>query len=149
MSAAVLWAQLPTFDIGNSRYVLAFGADFLGTWNSPVTQSVGYGEMRHGKLQNKPVQRGKFVQFESRMSQTGANADEWIPINPGTEGVLALGLAHVIMKEHSYKPEAAGVAGSQIAGWSSGTRMVAAVFSRTVGYIAKKLAVNSAVVPSV
>src|SRR6185437_14433940 len=27
--------QLPTFDFGNSRLVISFGADFLGTWNSP------------------------------------------------------------------------------------------------------------------
>ncbi len=109
--------QLPTFDIGRSRYVLSFGADFLGTWNSPVTQSIGYGDMRQGKLQDQPAKRGKFVQFEARMSQTGANADEWIPVNPGTEGVLALGLAHVIMKAGLRKPEAVGAAGSQIAGW--------------------------------
>ena len=84
--------QLPTFDIAHSRYVISFGADFLGTWNAAVPQSVGYGEMRQGK----PGQRGKFVQVEARMSQTGANADEWVPVNPGTEGVLALGMAHVI-----------------------------------------------------
>ena len=29
------------------------------------------------------------------MSLTGASADEWVPARPGTEGVLALGLAHV------------------------------------------------------
>jgi anaerobic selenocysteine-containing dehydrogenase len=86
--------QLPTFDIAHSRYVISFGADFLGTWNAPVPQSAGYGEMRQGK----PGQRGKFVQVEARMSQTGANADEWVPANPGTEGVLALGMAHVIVK---------------------------------------------------
>jgi anaerobic selenocysteine-containing dehydrogenase len=88
------YEQLPTYDIAQSRYVLSFGADFLGTWNAAVPQSVGYGEMRQGK----PGHRGKFVQVESRMSQTGANADEWVPANPGTEGVLALGMAHVIVK---------------------------------------------------
>ena len=41
--------------------------------------------------------RGKLVQVESRMTPTGASADEWVPIKPGTEGVLALGLAHVIL----------------------------------------------------
>ena len=87
--------QLPTFDLPNARYVLSFGADFLGTWNSPVAQSVGYGDMRQGR----PGIRGAFVQVESRMSQTGANADEWVPVTPGTEGVLALGLAHVIMRD--------------------------------------------------
>ena len=35
------------------------------------------------------------------MSLTGANADEWVPVKPGTEGVLALGLAHVILREQA------------------------------------------------
>ncbi|HLQ77086.1 MAG TPA: molybdopterin-dependent oxidoreductase, partial [Terriglobia bacterium] len=111
-------AQLPTFDLAGSRYVIAFGADFLGTWNSPVPQSVGYGDMRQGK----PGQRGKFVQVEARMSQTGANADEWVPVFPGTEGVLALGLAHVIVNSKLRAATAAGRAGEQIEGWASGLR---------------------------
>jgi menaquinone reductase, molybdopterin-binding-like subunit len=98
--------QLPTFDIANSRYVLSFGADFLGTWNAAVPQSVGYGEMRQGK----PGQRGKFVQVEARMSQTGANADEWVPVNPGTEGFLALGMAHVILNSKLRPGDATAVA---------------------------------------
>src|ERR1700730_7556817 len=72
--------QLPTFDLARSRYVLAFGPDFLGTWNSPVSQNAGYALMRQGH----PGMRGKFVQIESRMSQTGASADEWVPVTPGT-----------------------------------------------------------------
>ena len=107
--------QLPTFDLARSRSVLAFGADFLGTWNSPVAQNAGYGRMRQGQ----PGVRGGFVQVESRMSQTGASADEWVPIRPGTEGVLALGLAHVLIAELPDRA-AAGQARSQIDGWSEG-----------------------------
>ena len=44
-----------------------------------------------------PDAAAKFVQVESRMSQTGANADEWLACQPGTEGALALGIAHVIL----------------------------------------------------
>jgi anaerobic selenocysteine-containing dehydrogenase len=33
---------------------------------------------------------------------TAAKADQWIPINPGTDGALALGLAHVIVREGLY-----------------------------------------------
>jgi len=108
--------QLPTFDFGESRYVIAFGADFLGTWNSPVSQSVGYGQMRQGR----PGMRGKFIQVETRMSQTGANADEWVPMKPGLDGVLALGLAHVIMKTGGRRPDTAGRAGTLIEGWAGG-----------------------------
>jgi anaerobic selenocysteine-containing dehydrogenase len=108
--------QLPTFDIERARYVLSFGADFLGTWNSPVAQNVAYGRMRQGR----PGTRGKFVQVEARLSQTGANADEWVPIAPGTEGVLALGLAHVLMAAALRPASAAGAAGALIDGWNGG-----------------------------
>src|SRR5262249_9813636 len=67
-------AQLPTFDLAQARLVLSFGADVLGTWNSPVAQAFGYGQMRQGR----PGLRGRFVQVEPRLSQTGANADEWV-----------------------------------------------------------------------
>jgi anaerobic selenocysteine-containing dehydrogenase len=70
--------------------------------------------------QGKPGDRGKFVQVEYRMSQTGANADEWLPVKPGTEGILALGLAHVIMKCGERKPADAGRAGLLIEGWMDG-----------------------------
>lgn len=109
-------AALPTLDLARADYVISFGADFLGTWNSPVSQSIGYGEMRRGR----PGRRGKFVQIEPRMSQTGANADEWIACRPGTEGMLALGIAHEILNQKSAGKTAASRAGSQIAGWSAG-----------------------------
>ena len=86
-------AQMPTFDLANARFVISFGADFLGTWNSPVSQSHAYGQMRQGRR----GMRGAFVQVEARMSQTGANADQWVPVRPGTDAVLALGLAHALM----------------------------------------------------
>jgi menaquinone reductase, molybdopterin-binding-like subunit len=86
--------QLPTFDLARSQFVVSFGADFLGTWNSPVSQNAGYGVMRQGRAGN----RGKVVQFESRMSLTGASADEWVPVKPGTEGVVALGLARAVAR---------------------------------------------------
>lgn len=108
--------QLPTYDIANTNYVISFGANFLGTWNSPVAQSVGFGIMRQGRA----GRRGKFVQVESRMSLTGASADEWLPAKPGTEGALVLGLAHVIMRDKLRAPQHASRAGELISGWADG-----------------------------
>jgi anaerobic selenocysteine-containing dehydrogenase len=108
--------QLPTFDLGNANYVVSLGADFLGTWNSPVAQNLGYGTMRQGR----PGLRGKFVQVEARMSQTGANADEWVYAKPGTEGILALGFAHVILNGKLGPAAGAGGVGALIDGWSKG-----------------------------
>jgi menaquinone reductase, molybdopterin-binding-like subunit len=101
-----------TADLAHSNYVISFGADFLGTWNSPVAQSVGYGMMRQGR----PGQRGKFVHVESRLSQTAANADEWIACSPGTEGLFALSLAHVMMRDKLRPP----VPVATIDRWSQG-----------------------------
>ncbi|MCC7007981.1 MAG: molybdopterin-dependent oxidoreductase [Acidobacteria bacterium] len=109
-------SQLPTIDLARARFVLSFGADFLGTWNSPVAHNASYGEMRQGRL----GVRGVFVQVEARMSQTGASADQWMPARPATEGILALGIAHVIMAAKLAAAADAGRAGRLIDGWSSG-----------------------------
>src|SRR3954462_1998958 len=53
------------------------------------------------------------------MSLTGANADEWVPVKPGTEGVLALGLAHVILA-NKLRPSGGGRAAAEIDGWAGG-----------------------------
>jgi anaerobic selenocysteine-containing dehydrogenase len=90
--------QLPYYDIKNSDLLVSFGADYLGTWISPVQHSLGYGHMRQGRQ----GRRGKTVQIEPRMSLSGANADEWIAARPGTEGLLALGLAHAIVSQGLY-----------------------------------------------
>jgi anaerobic selenocysteine-containing dehydrogenase len=108
--------QLPTLDLARANYVLSFGADFLGTWNSPVAQAIGYGAMRQGRA----GKRAKLLQVEPRMSQTGANADEWIPARPGTEAWLALGLAHVILNEKLLEAPKSSPATALIAGWSDG-----------------------------
>jgi len=86
---------LPQYDIANSRYILSFGTDFLSNEVSPVQYSLAYGEFRQG---DRP--RGTLVQVEPRFSLTGANADRWIPVNPGTEGLLALAMARVIIAEN-------------------------------------------------
>jgi len=56
--------QLPTIDLARSRFAMSFGADFLGTWNSPVAQSAGLRRDAAGR----PRVRGAFVQARSRMS---------------------------------------------------------------------------------
>lgn len=91
--------SLPYYDIKNADYVLSFGADYLGTWLSPVHFSLAYGHLRQGDNRS----RGKCVQVEPRMSLTGANADEWLPARPGTEGLLAMSMANVIIKQGHYR----------------------------------------------
>jgi anaerobic selenocysteine-containing dehydrogenase len=85
-------AALPFFDIGNADLVLSFGANFLETWLSPVAYNRAYGRLRRAN----PKRRGYFIQFEPRMSQTAASADQWIPIHPGSEGRIALAIGRLV-----------------------------------------------------
>ena len=82
-------------DLANARYLLSFGANFVETHTSPVHYNLGLGDFRKGR----PGIRGKFVHVGSRFSVTAANADEWLPARPGTEAEVALGIAHVIVRE--------------------------------------------------
>ena len=82
---------LPFFDIGGADLVFSFGANFLETWLSPVAQTRAFAKLRQGN----PNQRGRFVQFEPRMSQTAAKADEWVPIKPGTEALIVLAIGRL------------------------------------------------------
>jgi len=81
---------MPFFDLANADLTFSFGANFLETWLSPVAYTRGYARMR--KQGNK---RGYLVQFEPRMSQTAVKADEWIPLRPGTEGLVALAIGRI------------------------------------------------------
>ena len=87
--------RMPDFDLAAANFILSFGADFLNTWGTPVRYSRGYGEFRQG-VDRK---RGTHYHVDSRFSMTAANADKWIPVKPGTEGLFALSVAQVIASE--------------------------------------------------
>jgi len=106
------------YDLTNARYVLSFGMDWLQCFPSPIEASRSYGLIRQGR----EGQRGRIVQIESRLSLTGGKADEWIPVNPETEGLLALGVAHVILKENRFDR---GFTSSRTTGFDEWSRIVA------------------------
>ena len=83
---------MPFFDMANADVVLSFGANFLETWLSPVAFTRDFAKMRRGN----PKKRGTLIQFEARMSQTAAKADEWVPVRPGTEGLVALAIGKLV-----------------------------------------------------
>ncbi len=90
--------ELELHDFEKARYVVSFGANILEAHTSPVRYTLGLTHLRQGR----PGERGKFVQVESRFSLTAANADEWLPARPGTEGMVALAMANVILKEELF-----------------------------------------------
>ncbi len=87
--------EFPAYDMRNVNFILSFGTPVLESWLSPTWMNRQYGRLRRGR----PDRRGRLVQIESRMSPTAMGADEWIPIEPGTEAALALAIAHVMIRE--------------------------------------------------
>ncbi len=85
--------EMPVYDLENTKYLLSFGASLLEGGRTPVRTIMGYSNMRRGR-----ATRGKLVVIDPRQGITGAKADEWIPIIPGTDAALALGMANVIIR---------------------------------------------------
>jgi anaerobic selenocysteine-containing dehydrogenase len=90
----------PAYDLENVDYLLSFGSGLLESYWSPIQALGAYGHFRRAR----PV-RGKMVQIEPRLSITAIKADEWIPVQPGTESLLALGIGHMLLKEGLYNRE--------------------------------------------
>ncbi len=87
-----------THDIENATYILSLNSGLLERHWSAVQLARAYGRFRRGRSNL----RGRFVHFEPRLSVTGAKADEWVPLRPGSEGVLANGIASVLIREGRY-----------------------------------------------
>jgi MoCo/4Fe-4S cofactor protein with predicted Tat translocation signal len=77
---------VPHYNFASADVIVSFGADFLGTWISPVEYAKGYAENRR----TSKVKAGKMsrhYQVESFMSLTGSNADNRIAVKPSEMGV--------------------------------------------------------------
>lgn len=84
---------LPRYEIDGARMLVSFGNDFLETGPSPVEHHRAFSRM---SAVDEFGSKGRFVYVGPRLSLTGLNADEWIPVRPGSEAALALGMASVV-----------------------------------------------------
>ena len=96
------------YDLENSNYILAFGASILES-ERPLARNL----RMWGKIRRERPNQAKVVVIDPRYSVTAAKADEWIPVNPGAEGALAMAMAHVIVDEGLYDADF-------IENWTSG-----------------------------
>jgi MoCo/4Fe-4S cofactor protein with predicted Tat translocation signal len=86
--------KIPTYNFGAAKVIVSLGADFLGTWLSPVEFAAGYAKGR--KIDEKNPSMSKHYQFESFLSMTGSNADERFTHKPSEVGAVALALAGAV-----------------------------------------------------
>ncbi len=85
------------YDLERTRYLLAFGAGILESHKTLARNLCLWGRVRR-----ESALRPRVVVIDPRYSVTASKADEWIPIHPGTDGALAMGIARVILSEELY-----------------------------------------------
>jgi anaerobic selenocysteine-containing dehydrogenase len=82
-----------SYDYENTNYILNFGASFLEAFRPYNHNLQVWGHIR------TKAPRTKVTVVDVRLSTTGAAADRALLIKPGTDGALALAIAHVILTE--------------------------------------------------
>ena len=84
---------LPRYFFDRADVIVSFGADFLGTWISPVEFTAAY--QRGRRLDDGSPHMSFHVQAEGRMSLTGSNADQRLLVDPADAGLV---LSHLARK---------------------------------------------------
>jgi MoCo/4Fe-4S cofactor protein with predicted Tat translocation signal len=85
---------LPTYHFDKAKTIVSIGADFLGTWLSPVEFAKGYSIGR--KMNARNTGMSKHYQFEGMHSMTGANADVRATCRPSEYGAVAVALYNAV-----------------------------------------------------
>jgi len=87
------------YDLDKTNCLVAWGCDPLAS-NRMVPNVI----RRFGEI----LKRGTVIAVDPRLSNVAAKAQEWLPLNPGTDGALAGALAHVILTEGMWSREFVG-----------------------------------------
>ena len=109
-------------DVENCEYLLVWGTNPMvankgPTWLAP-------------KLTNAIQDGMRMDVVDPRLSKTAEKADTWIPVEPGADGALAMGMARWILEHDRHdvdylrNPSKAAAAGDDEPTWSDATHLV-------------------------
>jgi thiosulfate reductase/polysulfide reductase chain A len=82
-----------TVDAERTKYLLNFGSNFYEAHQ-------GHLHFLRRVIRARFDNGAKLVTFDVRLSNTAGRSDEWFAPFPGTEGAVALAMAHVIVREN-------------------------------------------------
>ena len=85
---------IPSYHFDNAKVIVSLGADFLGTWLSPVEFSKQYSVNR--KVSGEKPELSRHIHFESMMSMTGSNADDRYTHKPSETGAVAVAILNAL-----------------------------------------------------
>lgn len=100
-------AFIPSYDFSKANVIVAFGADFLGTWISPIEFSRQYASNR--ELSEEHREMSRHYQFEANLSLTGANADYRTALRPSQTGLAIAQLYNLIAAKAGKSALSAGI----------------------------------------
>ncbi len=99
MGLKLTWGQAPDVpDVLNTRYILNFGSDMYSS-------HILYTSFAQRVVDARTLNGAKLVTFDPLLSNTAGRSDEWFPLKPGAEGIVALAMANYIMQEGLYDKE--------------------------------------------
>lgn len=81
---------IPSYQFDNAKVIVSLGADFLGTWLSPIEFAQQYSQNR--RITGEKPEMSRHIQFESILTMTGSNADDRFVHKPSEKGAVALAL---------------------------------------------------------
>ncbi len=81
---------LPSYHFDKAKTIVSLGADFLGTWLSPVEFSRQYAANK--KIKGDKPSISRHFHFESMLSLTGSNADDRFTHKPSETAAIATAL---------------------------------------------------------
>jgi len=87
------------YDISNSKYILIWGCDPVAS-NRMVPATI--------RRLGDALDRATVAAIDPRLTTSAAKANEWLPLKPGTDGALALGIAHVLLTSGGWHKEFVG-----------------------------------------
>ena len=100
-------AFIPSYDFSKANVIVGIGADFLGTWISPIEFAKQYAVTREINEDHREMSR--HYQFESNLSLTGANADYRTAIKPSQGGLVIAQLYNLIAAKAGKGALSAGI----------------------------------------
>lgn len=86
---------VPAYDFSKADVVVTFGADFLGTWISPVEYAHQWSQTRKVGREGQNTM-SRMIAVEAMMSLTGSNADHRVLIKPSEQGLAIATLYQAI-----------------------------------------------------
>ena len=103
-------------DLDHSDHVLMLGANPYAS-NGSLCTAPDF----PGRLEAMRARGGRLVVVDPRRSRTAQAADEWVPILPGTDAHLLMGMVHVLFADGLADP------GPHVAPWVEGVDELAAL----------------------